>query len=171
MALIVEDGTIVPNANSYVTRSDYIIYAAAVGVTVADDASADVQLVKSAEYIGRHEANMKGYRTLRDQPIAFPRHNVLIDDWYWTGTEIPRHVILCQMAFALDINAGVDLYNRPRNPSMTNIVKSKRVEGAVSVVYADTNSSGQKLSATSTGDALLASLLENNGLSIAVERA
>lgn len=162
MALIIETGAGIANSDSYVTRADYIAYAAKVGITITDAAAADVELIKAAEYIGRHEANLKGYRVLRDQSMAWPRYDVVIDGFSWTGAEIPRQLTLCQMAFALDIHAGVDLYNRPQNPGM--VAKSKRVEGAVEVVYAVSDSNGQKLSQTSTGDALLASLLKNNGL-------
>ena len=162
MALIIEDGSIVANANSWASRADYIAYALARGVVIPDTDAADVQLVKAAEFIGSHEANLKGYLVQRDQSLAFPRHDIVIDDWYWSSTEIPRQVTLCQMALAMDINAGVDLYNKPVNPNLA--VKSERVEGAVSVEYAVSDTVGQKLSRSSTSDALLASLLQRNGL-------
>lgn len=162
MAVTVEDGTIVTGADSYVSRADYIAYAATVGVTITDDATADVQLVKAAEYIDRHEDNLKGYLVTRDQPMAFPRYDLYIDGWTWTHEEIPRQVTLAQMIFALDINAGIDLYNRPQNPNL--FTKKEKVDGAVEVEYAVSENTGQKLSKTSTGDALLNSLLRTNGL-------
>ena len=164
MALVIEDGSQVTSADSYVSRADYIAYALTLGTVITDDVTADNQLVKAAEYIGRHEDNLKGERGTRDQALSFPRSGLYIDGWNWTSVEIPRQVILCQQAFALDINAGIDLYNRPQNPNM--IAKSKRVEGAVTIAYAVGDSTGQKLSQTSTGDALLASLLNNNGLTV-----
>lgn len=162
MAVIVETGAQVTDSDSYVTRSDYIAYALSVGVTVKDSSAADVQLIKAAEYIDRHEENLKGFLVNRDQSMAFPRHDLYVDGWAWTSEEIPRQVILCQMIFALDINAGDDLYNRAQNPNL--ITKSESVDGAISVSYAVSDNTGQKLSKTSTGDALLYSLLENNGL-------
>jgi len=170
MALIIEDGSQVTDSNSYVTRADYITYANARGITIADTAAADVQLLTAAEYIDRHEDNLKGYIVERDQSMAYPRNNLTIDGWYWGSDEIPRQVILCQLAFALDINSGEDLYNRSQNPNL--ITKSERVEGAIDIEYAVSESTGQKLSQTSTGDALLASLLNNSGLtSISLIRA
>ena len=162
MALIIEDGSLVTSANSWVTRADYIAYALARGVTIADADATDVQLVKAGEFINSHEQNLKGYRVERDQAMSFPRHDVVIDDWYWSSTEIPRQVKLCQYALALDINAGVDLYNKPVNPNTA--VKRERVEGAVEVEYAIPESTGQKLSRSSTADALLNSLLNRSGL-------
>lgn len=162
MTLIIETGNIVDDSNTYVSRSDYITYASNRGITISDTAAADVQLLKAAEYIDRHEDNLKGYIVLRDQGMAYPRSDLTIDGWYWGSDEIPRQVILCQLAFALDINAGVDLYNRPQNPNL--IAKSETIVGAVEVEYAVSETTGQKLSQTSTGDALLASLLNNRGL-------
>ena len=79
MTLIVETGAIVSGANTYSSRADYIAFALSLGVIVADDDAADVQLIKAAQFVGQHEANLKGDRVTRDQPMAFPRHNVVID--------------------------------------------------------------------------------------------
>lgn len=163
MALIVEDGSIVTDANSYVSRADYIAYALLRGVTITDDTTADVQLIKAAEFIDRHEANLKGYLTTKTQPMAFPRYNLYIDDWWWTGEEIPRQVTLCQMAYALDINSGIDIYNPPQNPNL--FTKREKID-VIEVEYAVGDQTGQKLSRTSTGEALLYSLLENSGLQL-----
>lgn len=162
MALVIETGVLVANSNSYVSRAEYIAYAASIGVTIADAVAADEQLIKAAEYIGQHEVNLKGGKVSRDQAMAFPRSDLFIEGWRWSNTEIPRQVTLCQLAYALDINSGVDIYNVPQNPNL--IAKRKRVEGAVSIEYAVGENAPQKLSRTSKGDALLASLLRNNGM-------
>jgi len=170
MALITEDGSQIANSNTYVSRADYITYASNRGVTIGDNAAADVQLLTAAEYIDRHEDNLKGYIVERDQSMAYPRYDLTIDGWYWSSDEIPRQVILCQLAFALDINSDIDLYNRPQNPNL--ITKAETIVGAIEVEYAVSETTGQKLSQTSTGDALLASLLNNSGLtSISLIRA
>jgi len=160
--MIIETGLQVAKSDSYTSRADYIAYAANIGVVIASTVAADEQLIKAAIYIGRHEANLKGSKVARDQSMAWPRNNVSIEGFTWSGTEIPRQLILCQMAFALDLNASIDLYNRPVNPNLA--VTSERVEGAVAVQYAVGTNTGQKLSQTSTGDALLASLLKSNGM-------
>lgn len=162
MAIIVEDGSQVTNSNSYVTRAEYIAYAATLGTTITDDVTADEQLIESAIFIGNHESNLKGERVARDQSMAYPRTNLCIDGWYWNSDEIPRNVLLAQYAFALDLNAGIDLYNIPVNPNL--IAKKERVEGAVSVELAVKDGGNQKATRTSTGDSLLASLLNQSGL-------
>lgn len=169
MPLIIETGSIVPNADSYVTRAEYITYAASRGVTVADTEATDVTLRKAAQFIDSHEANLKGVRVSRDQSMAFPRIiSEAIEGCYWSSTEIPRQVILAQLNIALDMEAGIDPYNPPVNPNRATI--AERVEGAVSVQYA--NSGGvQKLGRSSAATALMSSLLKRNGLSIALERS
>lgn len=168
MPLIIETGSIVPNADSYVTRAEYITYAASLGVIVADNEDTDVKLRKSKIFIDSHEDNLKGVRVQRDQSSAYPRVGVVIDNWHWNSDEIPRQVILAQLNITLDIEAGIDPYNPPVNPNRATI--AERVEGAVSVQYA--NSGGvQKLGRSSAATALMSSLLKRNGLSIALERS
>lgn len=161
MALITENGSIVTGADSYVTRADYITFAASMGVTVADSDATDVTLRKSARFIDSHEPNLKGVTVSRTQTMAFPRAGVSIDNWTWSSDEIPRQVILAQMTIALDMEAGIDPYNPPVNPSRATV--EERVEGAVSVRY-DNGGATQKLSRTSTATALINSLLISSGL-------
>lgn len=162
-SVIVENGSIVANANSYVSRADYVTYADSMGVNV-DAGSADSELIQAALFIDQHDRNLKGARVSRDQSMAFPRTGVEIDGWYWAHTEIPRNVILCQMQLAIDIHNGFDPWNPATNPNLAK--KKKRVEGAVEVQYAVSDNSGQKLSRTSRADALLKSLLVRSGLSL-----
>ena len=127
MALIIENGTAVLNSDSYVTRVEYIAYALAIGVTIADDVAADIQLIESAQFIESHDSNLKGYRLNRDQSMAWPRGLVETDGWLWNSDEIPRNLRLAQMAIALDLNSGVDLYN----PQPIRTRKKELIEGAI----------------------------------------
>lgn len=161
MAVTVETGAIVSGADSWVSRADYIAYALTLGVVIPDTSVADVELVKAGEFINHHEDNLKGILVTRDQEMSFPRYDLFLDGWSWSGTEIPRQVISCQMAFALDVHDGIDLYNRPQNPNL--IKKSTKID-VIAVEYAVSENAPQKVGRTSTGDALLATLLNNSGL-------
>lgn len=163
MALIVETGSIIPDADSYVSRADYIDYAAARGVMVPDEEAADVELRKAAQFIDSHEERMKGSRVDRDQPLSFPRKGVEIEGWLWGDDEIPRNVSLCQLNVAMDIHAGIDPYNPPSNPGLAR--KRTRVEGAIDVEFMG-DGRGQKLSRTSTWESLLYSFLKRSGLTV-----
>jgi len=169
VAIVVEDGSIVTGANSYISRADYISWAASIGVTIASDTTADEELIKAASFIDQHEPNLQGTRTNRDNPMAFPRWGVFVNGWNWNSDEVPRQVILAQQAYALDIHNGIDLWNKGANANL--IASEKRVEGAVSVKFA-VSGSDQKMTNTSTGDALLATLLKRSGLfSVDLRRA
>jgi hypothetical protein len=168
MSIVVETGDVIENANSYVTRADYIAYASSLGTTIADAEAADQQLISACNFISDHEDNIIGLRVSKDQFLAFPRiMSDPIDGFYWESDEIPRNVKSCQMALALEINAGVDLYNRTPN----KFAKKEKVEGAVEVEYFGSENA-VKLSKDSRGLALLRSFLRKSGLmSIALERA
>ena len=168
MALIIETGSIVPNANSFVTRAEFIAHALEKGVTIADEGATDVMLVKAGQYINSKEPNLKGRLVNRDQPMVYPRNDLQLEGWAWSSTEIPRQVILAQMELALDLNDGIDLYNPPANPNLT--AKRERIEGAVEVEYFGQDG-GFKVSRDSLSQAIMSVLLKRNGLTIAMERA
>jgi len=92
--------------------------------------------------------------------MAFPRNFVYINGWFWAGDEIPTNLINCQCEYVIDLFNGVDLYNRPAN---TNMAQRKAKVDVVEVEYA-IDKSPQSAVKTSKGDALLMTLLRNEGL-------
>lgn len=158
MAIIIEDGTIVDNANSYVTFDEYEAYLESLGISISDDEAAEVELIKAAQFIDGHESNLKGYRSTRDQSMSYPRGDLSLDGWPWGIDEIPRQVKLAQLSIANDIRSGED----PYNPSVNRVVTKERVEGAVTVEYSSNKPS--KTSKQSTSNSILRTLLNSNGL-------
>lgn len=168
MSIVVEDGTIVAGANSFVSRADYIAYAASLGVTIADAVDADEELLASAEFIRSHESQLRGDLTDRDQPMPYPRKNLVLEGWEWKETEIPRQVILAQMALALEKHDGVDLFNPPPPKALAR--KRVKVEGAIEIENA-VNERAAKMTRHSTGRALLSTLLKHSGMTLALVRS
>ncbi len=167
MALIIEDGSLVENADSFVSRADYITYAESKGITIEDTEDADIELRQAVDFICSHEGRIKGFKVDRDQALCFPRYNFNSEGFEWSSDEIPRQVVLCQMALALEIHAGADLYN----PEINQVAKRESVDGAVEVEYFG-KENGVKLNKDSRALALLTSLLKKNGLfSIKMERS
>jgi hypothetical protein len=111
MPLIVENGSIVPGANTYVSRTDLIAYGAARGVTIPDADASDVHLVKGMDYLALSAYNWKGEQVEPDQPLAWPRKGV-----YVTGSNtalpsdaIPPALVKAQCELALAAISGITL--------------------------------------------------------------
>lgn len=161
MALTVETGAIVTGANSYVSRADAIAYASDRGVTLADSVATDAILIKAASYLESYRSKFKGELVSRDQPLAWPRYNAVIEGFAWDYDEIPRHVINAQLAVTLEINAGDDPFNPTQQQGP---VTQESVAGAVSVSYAAGSSSSIKVQKDRESAALVNLLLARSGL-------
>ena len=161
--LIVENGSIIVGANTYVTIAEYIAYAEGFGVTVEDTNAFKVQLIKAAQYIASKESQLMGDMVERYQPLSYPRNNLTdLDNFSWQNNEIPTLVKNCQMSLALDIQAGEDLYNLSQSSSVG--IKSEEVKGAVKVEYAVADS--QRIARHSRSQSLLAALMVRGGLGV-----
>jgi hypothetical protein len=165
MALIVEDGTIVTGADTYVSRADAITYAANRGVTLADSTTTDAMIRKACDWLESYADKFKGERVERDQPLSWPRDGVVIEGFEWSTDEIPRQVINCQLAALIEIAAG----NDPFNPPSALPVVSEKVAGAVEVAYANPGASA-KMTKDRDYRAILRLLLKTGGLTM-VQRA
>lgn len=108
MALVIEDGSIVASANSFVTRAEIIAYAAARGVTIADEAASDVLAIKAMDYL--QTLCYKGDPVDEAQTTPFPRMGLVdgdtTDDYEHS---IPAGIKNAQLQLALDANAGIIL--------------------------------------------------------------
>lgn len=139
--IIIEDGSIVSGANSYVTRAELISYADERGTTVEDTADTDVLLIKAADFMETYDGRFVGSRVSADQLLAWPRQGAFLRGFEVDEETVPKLVEQVQKEIALDLNAGVDLYNR----SDRQIVTRERVDGAVEVEYATPNVVGARL--------------------------
>lgn len=159
MTIVVEDGTVVAGANSYITRASAIAYAAARGVTLANTDATDAQIVQAFDYLESMRSQFKGELVEYDQPAAWPRAGATIEGYDWSSDEIPRQVIAAQCALVVEINAGED----PFNPTaVVGPVIEKTVPGAVTVKYASATSS--KVSKASSARTIINLLLKRSGL-------
>ena len=99
--IIIEDGTVVPGANSYVTEAELTTYAADRGVTLA--AATDVLLIKAMDYI--ESLAFIGDKSSEGQALQWPRNSVYIDGYYVESTTIPSALKTGQIATALAIDS------------------------------------------------------------------
>lgn len=138
MALVIEDGSIVANADSYVSRAEVIAYAADRGVTVANNDTTDQSYIRPAwDYINSLELRLQGFRSDEFQTGAFPRDGMDIRGYYVDPTEIPEVVKELQKSLAMELSQGTDIWNRPLSAS--NPVRRNEVKGVVSREYAVRN--------------------------------
>ena len=110
MALIVEDGSGVAGANSYVSDSDYTAYAAQRNLTVGADATErESELIRAMDYIEKHRGRFKGYKTSPHQALQWPRSGVYIDGNLISSNVIPQELKAAQMEAAVAVSADINL--------------------------------------------------------------
>lgn len=102
MALIIEDGTKVTGANSYVTTSELTAYATARGIIITGDL--EQLLLQSMDYV--ESLDFIGYKSDRDQALQWPRYEVWIDGYQINSDAIPKELKNGQMEVALAVDAG-----------------------------------------------------------------
>ena len=109
MTLIVENGSIVANANSYVDLTDARAYATQRGETLpTDDSELEALLIKAMDYLEGLRAKYQGSKTDPDnQELQWPRMNVYIDCELFPSDEIPKELVSAQCQLAIDQNNGV----------------------------------------------------------------
>lgn len=150
MAIIVEDGSIVTNANSYVSEAELTSFAADRGITLTADE--DELLIKAMDYI--ESLDFQGIKVSRDQPLQWPRAYVTIDQYYFPSNEIPKELKngLMQVAIAIDQDMN------PLDP-LEQTVKREKVD-VIEVEYMD-GSTSQAIARTITSS--LYKLLNGGG--------
>lgn len=95
MTLIIEDGSVVTGADSYITEAEYQTWAdarfgASRSTAPADDAAAEVLILRAMDYF--EELNFLGMKYSEDQELQWPRTDVCIDRFSISSNEIPSQV-------------------------------------------------------------------------------
>jgi hypothetical protein len=134
--LIIEDGSVVANANSWVTDAEYKAFAKLKGYAIpATQPDREANLANAYDFINfTYEQQLQGWRvTPQTQTGCMPRTNIYAYDVLVDSTTIPQDFKNAQMLASFSINDGVD----------TNAVKdtadlaSFEVVGAYKEAYQD----------------------------------
>jgi len=127
--IIVEDGTIVANATSYVSVADVESYISERALTTITTADIDELIIRSMDYI--EELKFKGVKGTKDQSLVWPRFGVIVDGYLVDSDEIPQ---LLKDA----VSECVIAINDSKSP-LADIERTKQSvgvgSGAVSVTY------------------------------------
>lgn len=168
MTLIVEDGTIVPAAESYASAADADAYhtsrgnAGWAGTTDAKESA----LRRAADYLQSvYHGAWRGWRTDSGQSLDWPRQLVPIDDAPFTPSYINMHTIPPEVKRAQMLLALYAL-TADLNPNLTRATKSETV-GDIAVVYDDASPEGTRYNAV---DAMLSKLIHGSGIMVKLER-
>lgn len=102
MALIIEDGTIVADANSYVTVDEVRAYASERGISTLPTEDTDVEplVIKAMDQVESFRAKYKGQKRNTAQELQWPRYGVYIDGLSLSSGVIPDELKngVCQYA-------------------------------------------------------------------------
>lgn len=174
ITLVVEDGSIVPNANTYVEVADLEAYAEARGAALpVDEEAKKVLLIKAMDYLESRRSEYKGSRVSGAQPLAWPRSGVVLyaGEDELPSTTLPVDLLRAQSALAI-ISQTVDLL--PTVGADVRGVKREKI-GPIETEYFGMGADGSSLTSPilSSVDALLAVLLDEDsgGFSLTVMRA
>ena len=130
MALIIEDGSIVANANSFNTDIELVSYAEARNATIPDiEAERDALQIKAIDYLFSKESKMKGCRVDADQELPYPRRGVCLYGFNIASDAIPKSLKNAQLEAAIQLVTSELLVNT----SVQNVAKEKL--GSLEVEY------------------------------------
>jgi len=103
MALVIEDGTGVAGATSYVTEAELTTYATARGVSITSG-DREKWLIMAMDYL--ESLDFQGLKFNYDQALQWPRSYVVIDNWTINSDSIPQLLKNAQMQLATSLSQG-----------------------------------------------------------------
>lgn len=134
MALIIEDGTGVTGADSYITVAEYQAWInARISTHTATDAVVESQIRRAMDYF--ETLCFKGTKQSEDQPLQFPRYGLIIDTYYVNVDTIPNEVKKALYEIVYADERGVGLFEDIERKTL-----SEKVD-VIEVTYADNSAS------------------------------
>jgi hypothetical protein len=127
MAIVVEDGTGVAGANSYVTEAEYVAWLGERGLNDNVHTISE-HIYKAMDYL--EAQNFIGVKANKNQALQWPRHSVWVDNYPVDATEIPKQLKLAQFELMLAEHNGDSLLSPVERQTVQETV------GAISVTYA-----------------------------------
>ena len=136
MALIIENGSIVENANAFVSVDEARLYASVRGIILPElDSTIEASIIKATDYIKSIRNRFKGQEIVIEQALPFPRYNVYVNGFNLPSNIIPRGIkdACCQLT--IESSAGLDLM-----PTTTGQITITEAVGPLEVEYAENSS-------------------------------
>ncbi|MGL6008380.1 MAG: DnaT-like ssDNA-binding protein [Culicoidibacterales bacterium] len=161
MPLIIEDGTIVLNSNSYVSVIEARSFADDRGLVLPSaDLNVEKALILAMDYLESLKGNFVGNLVEPGvQSLQWPRKNVKFDEVDFPEDKIPLDIKKAQIQLALESSSGIDLM--PTNDGR-EIIREK--VDVLETEYAPSgNGSGVAAPSFRKVNALLSSFLKSSG--------
>ena len=127
MPLIIENGTGVAGANSYVTVNEFITYALERDIVYTGDE--ERFLILAMDYL--ESLMFIGIKNIYNQKLQWPRSNVVIDSYLQDSNVIPEELKKGQIEVALAI-----AFNNSPLSNLSRVQKRVKV-GEIEVEYGD----------------------------------
>lgn len=111
MPLVIENGSLVAGANSYVSVAEARAYATARASTLpADDTEVEAALIVAMDFLESLRGEYQGRKVNpATQSLQWPRTGVQIDGWDVPANHIPKELKDAQCQLAIESASGVDL--------------------------------------------------------------
>ncbi len=163
--LIIEDGSIVEDANAFATVEEVQAYCSIRGLEIlvdgllATDAQVEILIVKATDYLAYLEPRFQGKRYQATQDLPFPRDFVTLHGEDISG-EIPK--VLKQATARLVFDASnQELLGNVARSTQGEIVEEK--VGSLEVVYAEIANDPNNQAQFTNALAILDPLFSNGG--------
>jgi len=128
MALVVEDGTLVTGADSYITLAEFKAWADKRGISYGTDEAVTQQIYRAMDYI--ESLDFIGQKSDENQSLQWPRDRVIIDGYYIDSDEMPAEL---KVAVYESVKAEIDGDSRMTASDRRTI--SEKVD-SIQVTYA-----------------------------------
>lgn len=165
MTIIVEDGTALAGAETYISVADADTYHAARGNTAwsaLSEADKEAALRRAADYmLGVYRGRWKGVRVLGTQALDWPRADVVVDGYLMPSNAVPAEVARACAELALRAASAA------LSPDLERGIRRERVD-VIETEYDTTSPQHTRYRAV---DQLLAAYLTGGGAFLRVERA
>lgn len=162
IVIVVEDGSGVADANSYVSLADVVKYAAQRGIALTSDDVTAAMIIQAMDYLEAQALLYQGYPATDTQSLQWPRQQVFFNNtaaaamsgmtvgvgWYgsivmsnllpFPNNMIPKQIITAECMLVLAVNNGIALMP---NIQSTDYIVSESV-GPIKTTYADPTKSG-----------------------------
>ncbi len=131
IVLIVEDGTGVANANTYVDEATARVLAANVGLTLPTETEAcKAALLAAMPYL--ESQPWQGHKVDEAQALSWPRNLVIANGSLVPSNVVPLPILQAQVQAASMIAGGVNLY-----PTISGQLVTKKKVGPIETEYSD----------------------------------